>query len=152
MSLDGADPVRLTDNEADDGYVSWSPDGDRLAFMSDRDGNSEIYTMRLDGSDPRRLTHHEAVDSEPSFSPPSPQQPAARSAALVSVAELLAEASDAARRAAIVFHSERDGNREIYVMGADGSAQTRLTYHPATDGSPVWSPDGSSTLHAPRII
>ena len=40
----------------------------------------------------------------------------------------------------IAFTSDRDGNREIYVMNADGSNQTRLTYDPGIDDSPSWSP------------
>ena len=43
----------------------------------------------------------------------------------------------------IAFESRRDGNAEIYVMNADGSAQTRLTDDPATDAVPALSPDGS---------
>ena len=43
----------------------------------------------------------------------------------------------------IAFDSDRDGNREIYVMGPDGSNLLNLTNHPAEDWSPVWSPDGS---------
>jgi Tol biopolymer transport system component len=42
----------------------------------------------------------------------------------------------------MAFVSDRDGNGEIYVMNADGSAQRRLTRNPASDGPPVWSPDG----------
>ena len=42
----------------------------------------------------------------------------------------------------IVFVSERDGNENIYVMNMDGSNQTRLTSHTATDSCPVVSPDG----------
>jgi TolB protein len=41
----------------------------------------------------------------------------------------------------ILFYSGRSGNREIYVMNADGSAQTNLTKHAAQDESPAWSPD-----------
>ncbi len=43
----------------------------------------------------------------------------------------------------IAFTSNRDGNDEIYVMNADGSNQTRLTYNDAYDGMPAWSPDGT---------
>ncbi|NJP06056.1 MAG: hypothetical protein HC837_10740, partial [Chloroflexaceae bacterium] len=43
----------------------------------------------------------------------------------------------------IVFQSNRDGNREIYVMNLDGSGQTNLTNHPARDENPTWSPDGT---------
>jgi Tol biopolymer transport system component len=43
----------------------------------------------------------------------------------------------------ITFSSNRDGNFEIYVMNTDGTNQTRLTNNSASDGNPVWSPDGS---------
>ena len=42
----------------------------------------------------------------------------------------------------IAFTSKRDGGVEIYVMNADGSGQTRLTYNEAWDHGPSWSPDG----------
>ena len=42
----------------------------------------------------------------------------------------------------LAFHSNRDGNWNIYVMNPDGSDQTRLTDHPAVDSWPSWSPDG----------
>jgi dipeptidyl aminopeptidase/acylaminoacyl peptidase/predicted Ser/Thr protein kinase len=42
----------------------------------------------------------------------------------------------------IAFESDRDGNREIYIVDADGRNLRRLTYNPATDWSPAWSPDG----------
>ncbi len=41
------------------------------------------------------------------------------------------------------LHSDRDGNFEIYVMNADGTAQTNLTNNPADDAFPAWSPDGT---------
>src|SRR5437763_15343189 len=49
----------------------------------------------------------------------------------------------AAANGRLVFASNRDGNHEIYSMNADGSEQTRLTYHPAYDDEPRWSPDGT---------
>ena len=48
------------------------------------------------------------------------------------------------QKAQIVFHSDRDGNSEIYVMDADGKNQRNLTNDPAEDWSPSWSPDGQS--------
>ena len=88
----------------------------RIAFLSERDGNREIYVMDADGSNQTRLTHNPAFDESPDWS------------------------SDGTK---IAFLSERDGNGEIYVMDADGSNQTRLTHNPAFDAYPTWSPDGT---------
>ena len=88
----------------------------RIAFVSDRDGNSEIYVMDTDGSNQTNLTNNPSADSRPYWSP------------------------DGAK---IAFESNRDGNFQIYVMNADGSSQTRLTGDATTDESPAWSPDGT---------
>lgn len=88
----------------------------RIAFMSERDGNSEIYMMNADGSGAVRLTHNAATDWNPAWSP------------------------DGTR---IAFASDLTGNFEIYVMNADGSGLTRLTYYPEWDTDPAWSPDGT---------
>ena len=48
----------------------------------------------------------------------------------------------------IVFHSERDGNVEIYTMDLDGSNQTRLTFNAVSDADPVWSPNGRQIAFA----
>ena len=46
----------LTDHSADDYSPTWSPDGRHIAFLSERDGNREIYVMGSDGSNLRRVT------------------------------------------------------------------------------------------------
>src|SRR5262245_3632295 len=98
-----------------DGSPSWSPDGTKIVFYSDRDGNAEIYVMQADGSHPTRLTRTAASEGYPNFSPDGGK---------------------------ISFDTDRDGNFEIYVMNADGSNPTRLTRDPARDVSASWSPDG----------
>lgn len=89
--------------------------GSKIAFESQRDGQSEIYVVNPDGMSLARITNDLAFDGHPGWSP------------------------DGER---IVFMSQRDGNPEIYIMNADGSGVTRLTDHPAYDGEPVWSPNG----------
>lgn len=96
---------------------SWSPDGSKIAFESDRDGNYDIYVVEPDGSSFRRLTRHRADDMGPAWSP------------------------DGAK---IAFASNRDGRSRIHMMNADGSEQTTITDESGGDDyEPVWSPDGS---------
>jgi len=91
-----------------------SPDGTRIAFQSNRDGNYEIYVMDADGSNQTNLTNNPADDMFPVWSPDGTK---------------------------IAFMSNRDGNWEIYVMNADGSNQTNLTNNIGDDMYPMWSPD-----------
>lgn len=91
----------------------------RVAFTTDRDGNSEIYTVLPSGSTAVRLTNNLATDTHASYS------------------------ADGTR---IAFTSARDGNNEIYIMNADGTGQTRMTDHPASDSQPAWSPDGRQII------
>ena len=69
MNRDGSNPVQITDDPNTDGNPSWSPDGQKIAFMSDRSGNSEVYVMNADGSGVTRITFDPATDAEPRWSP-----------------------------------------------------------------------------------
>ena len=87
----------------------------RIAFMSDRDGNKEIYVMDASGGNLRNLTNNPATDGWAAWSPNGVH---------------------------IAFTSDRDGNYGIYVMDAKGRGVRNLTRNPADDSSPDWSPDG----------
>ena len=139
MDIDGSNQRRLTNNRDKDYSPSWSPDGKRIVFMSNRDGHLrddipgistyEIYVMDADGGNPQNLTNDLNDDRNPSWSPDSKR---------------------------IVFSSARDGNfigelgitSEIYLMDADGGNQQRLTENRKNDRSPVWSPDGKRIAFA----
>ena len=61
--------MQLTDTQAWDSSPCWSPDGERIAFQSSRDGNNEIYVMNEDGSGLVNLTNHSGDDWTPDWSP-----------------------------------------------------------------------------------
>jgi Tol biopolymer transport system component len=69
MHADGSHQTRLTFNEASDFLSTWSPDGRKLAFTTDRDGNVEVYTMRADGSQQINRTRNPAFDFDPDWQP-----------------------------------------------------------------------------------
>ena len=69
VNMGGSGLTNLTNNPASDTSPSWSADGTKIAFTSDRDGDSEIYVMTIDGSGVRRLTNNSARDNAPSWSP-----------------------------------------------------------------------------------
>jgi len=117
--VDGSGLTQLTNEAGIDGGPAWSPDGDRIAFHSDRDGDYEIWVMNADGGSPAQLTVNSTWDANPAFSPDT------------SVVELLYQADP-----------NGDGNDEVYVMNGDGSGVTAVT----TQGDseyPSWSPDGT---------
>ena len=70
MNLDGSNVRNLTNNPSQDLGPDFSPDGDRIVFVSKRDGNfDEIYLMNSNGSDPINLTNRNTDDYNPRFQP-----------------------------------------------------------------------------------
>jgi TolB protein len=72
MNADGTNPINLTNHPAEDNHSSWAPDGTRIAFDSNRDGdgNLEIYVMNADGANPINITNApDVLDLNPSWGP-----------------------------------------------------------------------------------
>ncbi len=65
----GKEPHRLTTGQHQDRQPRWSPDGQRLAFVSDRSGKNQIWIMNLNGGEPWQLSTKELVESPPQWSP-----------------------------------------------------------------------------------
>jgi Tol biopolymer transport system component len=112
MNTDGSGQTRLTVNAADDMDPTWSPNGQKIAFSSDRDGNHEIYVMNADGTAQTRITVNPGPDFAPTWSPDGTK---------------------------IAFVRIVGGAGDIFVMNADGTAQTNITNHAADDQAPSWS-------------
>jgi TolB protein len=97
-----------------------------VAFVSDRDGNAEIYAQNLDGTGLVNLTNDPGTDQSPAWS------------------------SDGLKLAFTSFRGE-DGRQAIYTMNADGSGQTQVSPSSSglsDDATPAWSPDGTRIAFA----
>lgn len=131
----------------------------KLVFTSDRDGNSEIYTMDADGTNQTRLTNSTFFDGGASWS--SDGDNVVFFTDRDGNAEIYSMSQDGSHQSnlsnnpwddtfpdwspdmkKITFESIRDGNKEIYIMNANGNNQVRLTENQEDDYSPGWSPDG----------
>ncbi len=94
--------------------------GNRVVFVSTRDGNSEIYSSNPDGSDVRRLTNDPGIDVSPACGPGGQ----------------------------IAFVSNRHGSPQIWVMDANGGGAKRVTYKGDYNQTPAWCPDPKQQLLA----
>jgi dipeptidyl aminopeptidase/acylaminoacyl peptidase len=122
MNADGTNAhAVVTSPGADERYPVFSPDGTRLAFTSNREGQYEIYFSLADGSSPVRLTTNPGYDSAPSWAPDGTRIAFERGDAL-----------------------DVDTTKDVWIMNADGGAQTQLTFQPGVvDEGPAFSPDGT---------
>ena len=101
-------------------WPAWSPDGQRIAFSDDRDGDSEIFVMNADGSHAMQLTHNDVDDGDPTWAPDGQRLAFTR-----------------------FFQSETNLGGDIYVMNADGTGEVNITNTtPTFEEEPSWSRTG----------
>lgn len=116
MNADGNNLMQLTNNPANDTEPRLSPDGSKIVFRSERDGNDEIYTMNPSGNNVTRLTTNSGYDASPSWS------------------------ADGTK---IAYVSGTTNHLDIYIMNADGTNPINVTNSVANEVNVKWSPDGS---------
>jgi Tol biopolymer transport system component len=124
IDADGGGLTRLTNGAGREKQASWSPDGKQIAFVSDRDGNDDVYLMTIadggvadgadaGGSELTRLTDSPEDDSHPTWSPDG---------------------------RCLAFVSHRGDAWELYVMNADGDGLKQLVDSVDWGSSPSWTP------------
>jgi len=171
MNLDGSDEKNLTRSPGADGYPAWSPDGKKIAFSSQRNGeNWEVYVMRSDGRNQRNLTKNPADDGYPAWAPdgrwiafssdqgklgtgmrrifimaPNGRRLRATTQDYYEDASHPAWSPDSQK---ILFSSKKDGNTDIYVLDITTNRITNLTNNSFINDYPAWSPDGASIIFA----
>lgn len=170
-NCDGSGVYRVTNHPAEDGSPAWSPDGQRIVFYSQRDGQAQeewrpasLYIVDADGSNLTRLTHTEDNDHGPSWSPDGSRIAFHRNCILAVIN------SDGSNPRVILKQSDEecveypvwspDGQRLAFVSGrwgpegdfdsftawvvkADGTGTVKLDEFQGRNAVPAWSSDGS---------
>ncbi|MBI3962627.1 MAG: PD40 domain-containing protein [Deinococcus sp.] len=114
VAEDGSDLERLTDSPGSDGYPEYSPDGNLIAFDSNRTGEFGIWIMNADGSEHYQITF-DGDDGFPTWHPSGRW---------------------------LAFQSNRAGDPDIWMVNADGTGLRQLTSNPANDIHATFTRDG----------
>ena len=168
--LDGSNLKRLTTTPGYDAEATYSPDGRRIVFTSQRDGDLEIYVMMADGQDPRRITHGAGYDGGAFFSRDAKTilyRGDRRSDGEMNLQLRIVNADGTNDRAItdnpifnwcpfwypsgrcfIFTQADHRGrpNYDLFMMTVQGEHLTRITHHQAFDGLPVFSSDGKRLM------
>ncbi|MEW5957622.1 MAG: hypothetical protein AB1801_07860 [Chloroflexota bacterium] len=168
MNADGSGPTPISPEGTDDTAPIWSPNGQKIAFVSFRDGNREIYIMDADGQNAVNITRHPADDWTPSWSPDGTKLAfssirtggweiygvdlvclSAPETCPDNLTQLTSDdngnilpvwSPDGTRFA---FNSKAGGNWDVFTMAANGADLRQITTDPANDLAATWSPDGT---------
>ena len=157
INLDGTGDHKLTSGYGLNTSPAWSPDGSKLAFVSNRKGSPQLYVMPSSGGEPTRLTFQGNYNQTPDWSPRGDLIAftardersvfdlftiAVEGGKMTRLTEKLAnneEPTFAPNGRLVAFISARNGGSDLYVMGIDGSNPRQLT-RGALITTPAWGP------------
>lgn len=172
LSFDGADHRALTTSNYADSSPRWSPDGTRIAYVSNRDGKPQIYVRWMDSGQTAKLTNLDNAPAEISWSPDG------KLIAFTSLVEseppkiaTLPKPPEGAKwadpprlyeRLIYRFNARgylKPGFTQLFVVASDGGAPRQLTTGNfphgnlpfGGGGSPVWTPDGKYLLFSANL-
>jgi TolB protein len=141
---DGSGLRQLTDSPGYDAEATISPDGSRIIFTSDRDGDLELYVMDADGGNVTRLTHEEGYDGGAFFSPDGSM--------IVYRAHHPTDPEELEDYRALLLEGLiRPGTVEVWVMNADGSGKRQVTSNGAANFAPFFHPDGRRIIFSSNL-
>lgn len=157
--------VPMTHNTTDETYASWSPDGEQIAFMSNRSGSNAIYVMDAQGRSVRRISDGQVGDYNPVWSPDGRQivyvnynisdlrelllydMTSGTTRHLIDDAGYDNDPSWSPDGRYIAFVSSRyTPNSELLTLDLDDGRIHRITYNTTIASHPLWSPDGRYIL------
>ncbi|UCH93033.1 MAG: Tol-Pal system beta propeller repeat protein TolB [Candidatus Aminicenantes bacterium] len=134
----------------------------KVIFVTDRDGNNEIYMMDYDGKRVRRITHNNDLDILPTWSADNEKilytsyrknnpdlymfHLYTGKTELIATGQANYAADWCLEDDNIVYTSTRSGNAEIYVKNMKTGKEKRVTFNPAIDTTPCWSPSGDEIV------
>jgi Tol biopolymer transport system component len=123
MNTDGSEQINITNHRAIDSSGTWSPTGEQILFISDRDrshGSWDLYLMDPDGKNVRSVFEKSEERRHPEWSPDGKQ---------------------------IAYKRFDGGVGYIYIATSDGKNEERV----AIGGTPAWSPDGTEIAYVVRV-